>query len=431
MALIRKRVICPYCDRAILLGDCPIVATNHSDDAGQFAAQFDADPRAGGDDGKTFAPGGRYPILWQPRPRVLPPPPPPKNLFGRIVDALAGAGEDEEPDEDEVVRPVSELGFRWGDLPARACMNCGTPLPDELIDRAVLKIGIVGTTGAGKSHFLAALIKEAAHNQALRKWGISEFDLVETSSETYRNQYEPFWHDGRVLDATNPSDAPEVLFRPLIARVTYLRGTKVLLYFYDIDGETLINRGRRARHASYLRRPHGLIFLIDPMMIDSIRKHLPTDTLDEPNYQRFIRQGDLVNACIADLEPDRARKVPIAITLSKSDLVAAAVNRGHSFTFSHPSAASDPIEAVAAEMASINREVREVLGAAGEHDLLALANRLKPDATVTFHAVAPIGHAPTQDAGVQRAPRPEPLRCLDPLLALLSPWVRDQIQADL
>lgn len=430
MALIRKLVTCPYCDKEILLGDCPIVATNRGEDAGQFAAQFDADEGflANGDDHVSSG-GQRYPVLWRRQPPPPPPPPPAKSLFGRLVDALATASEEDEDDQYEEIRPVSALGFPWQDLPARACLRCGTPLPDELVDRKVLKIGVVGTTGAGKSHFIAAMLKEAAHNQGLRKWGISEFELVETSNEVYRDRYESFWHDRRVLDPTNPADAPEVLFRPLVVRVTYLYGTKVLLYFYDIDGETLIRRGDRARHARYLRRPYGLIFLIDPLMIDLIRKHLPPGEVEERGYQRFIRQGDLVNACIADLEPDRVPKTPIAITVSKSDLVVAAAGRSQAFTFSHPSVASDPIEAVAAEMAQINREVREVLGAAGEHDLIALADRLSRGTGVTFHAVAPIGYVPKDEGGARVAPQIRPLRCLDPLLALLSPWVRDQIRA--
>jgi hypothetical protein len=416
--LIRKRVTCPYCDETIFLGDCPIVATNREEGAGQFSSVA------------ATSPGERYPVLWRkpPETRKVAPPPPPKGIFGRIVEALANIPEEEEPDEYEDVRPVSALGYPWQDLPARACSECGTPLPDEIGDRQVLKIGIVGTTGAGKSHFLAALIKDAAHGQALRKWGIAEFDLVETSSEIYRDKYESFWHDRTVLDPTNPADAPDVVFRPIIVRVTFLRGTRVFLYFYDIDGETLVNRGQRARHASYLRRPHGLIFLIDPMMIDSIRKHLPPDESSESTYKRFIRQGDLVSACIADLEPGRMRQTPIAITLSKSDLVVAAADRNYSFTFSRPSAASDPIEAIAAEMAQISKEVREVFGASGERDLLAVADRLGPTAPVTYHAVAPIGCAPQYEGSERLAPEIKPLRCLDPLIALISPWVREQIK---
>jgi hypothetical protein len=416
----------------VFLGDCPIVATNREDDAGQFGAQFGADLPAGGDGGTAGTPGDweRYPVLWRPAPpkpaAVVPPPP--KNFLVRLMETLASIPEEEEPDEYEVVRPVSSFGFPWKELPTRACVRCGTPLPDEIGDRQILKIGIVGTTGAGKSHFLAALIKEAAHQQGLRKWGIAEFELVETSSEMYRERYESFWHDRRVLEPNLPADAPEVVFRPLIVRATYLRGTKVLLYFYDIDGESLANRGRRARYASYLRRPHGLIFLIDPMMIDAIRTHLAPG---ESGYHRYIRQGDLVNACVADLEADRARRTPIAIALSKSDLVATAAGRQHSFTFSRPATASDPIDSVAAEMAHIHREVREVLGAAGERDLLAVADRLGPGAPLTFHAVAPIGYAPQHEDGVRVAPEIKPLRCLDPLIALISPWVRDQIRSGL
>lgn len=426
MPLIRKQVTCPYCDSDILLGDCAIVATNRQDDAGAFGADlFDGDEAA--------APGSRpggYPVLVpRPAPPSPPPPPPPKGRLAAIIDAIASVPEEPEPDVDEDVPPVSAYRhLRWEDLPARACYECGTPLPDEIGEREVLKIGIVGTLGAGKTHFLTALLREAGHEQGLRKWGIGEFELDETSSDVYQSKYESFWHDCQVLESTNMAEAAEVVFKPLIVRVTFPLGKKVLLYFYDIDGETLANRGLRARHARYLRRPYGLIFLIDPVMIEAIRSRLPADG---PDYQRFDRQANLVKACLTDLAPDLAGRTPVAIALSKSDLVLAATDPAMRFTFGNPPDPADSVEARVAEMAQIHQEVRSVLGSAGERDLLAAADRLGARAPVTFHAVAPIGTEPrlSPDGATRIATEVRPLRCLDPLIALLAPWVRDQIRA--
>jgi Double-GTPase 2 len=422
MPLIRKRVTCPYCDNEIFLGDCAIVATNRPDNAGSFGADL-----FGGEEAAGSPPGG-FPVLVAP-PAPPPPPPPPKGFLHAVFDALTSIPEEPAPDEPEDVPPVSAYRhLSWADLPARACYECGTPLPDEIGEREILKIGIVGTLGAGKTHFLTALLREAGHEQGLRKWGIGEFELDETSSDVYQSKYESFWHDGQVLESTNMAEAAEVVFKPLIVRMTFPQRKKVLLYFYDIDGETLSNRGLRARHARYLRRPHGLIFLIDPVRIDAIRARLP---VEGPEYQRYDRQSRLVKACLGDLAPDLAGQVPVAIALSKSDLVLRATAPGLRFTFGRPPDDGDTVEARVAEMAEIHREVRGILGSAGERDLLAAADGLGPHAPVTFHAVAPIGSEPRPAAdGSRVAEQIRPLRCLDPLIALLAPWVRDQIKAD-
>ena len=424
MAFIRKVILCPYCDTRIYLGDCPIVATNRIEDGGQFPGDDDYSPPSTTRLNPNATTWGRYPVLWMPpppSPRPAPPPPS-QGLVGQIFDALTNVPEGEEPDEYEVIRPVDQFGFPWRDLPARACVECAAPFPDDIGERRILKIGVVGTTGAGKSHFIAALLKQGAHQQGLRKWGVSEFDLDEVLRATYREVYEPFFHTGRALEPTNPALAHEARSHPLIVRATFSHGTEVLLFFYDIDGETLLDRGLRARYADYLHRPDGLIFLIDPMMIEAIRERLPPD----PNYQAFIRQGDLVNACVTDLK-ERAYSIPIAITLSKSDLIGRAAKR--EFPFDEDSAKGDPLSARVKEMAKIHQEVKRVLGAAGQFDLLALTDRLGADAQITFHAVAPIGFAPRATRDGQVAAEIKPLRCLDPLVAVLAPWVREKIRS--
>jgi hypothetical protein len=117
--------------------------------------------------------------------------------------------------------------------------------------------------------------------------------------------------------------------------------------------------------------------------------------------------------------------------LSKSDLVLAALDPSSHFTFGQPPGPGDPIEARVAEMAQIHREVKGLLGGAGERDLLAAVDNLGAHAPVTFHAVAPIGSQPKENGnGARIATEVRPLRCLDPLIALLAPRVREQIRAD-
>lgn len=417
MSVIRSKVVCPYCDARILLGDCPIVATNRMQDGGQFGADL-GDQAA--DDPWAGARGpwrDRYHVLWRPSPPDEPAREAYRTWWQRLWDALIGSQRDE-PDEPETIRPVSWYGFPRQDLPARACTRCGNPLPDDIAERPVRKIGIVGTTGAGKSLFLRAILAEAADQQKLAPWGVKDFEVDEESAARLRDQYQSV-HD---VEPTNPADAPEANFRPFIARAT-LGTDKVLLFFYDIDGETLLSRSLRARYAPFLYRPFGLIFLIDPMMIGPIRKMLPAN----PNYQRLVRQSTLVSACVSDLE-ERAATTPIAVTLSKSDLVEEAQVAGYRFVFRQRPGDDDTLEHRAAEMAEINQEVRGILNSADMHDLTALADRLGPMAPVTYHAVAAVGFTPQIIDGAPDLRDAKSLRCLEPLIAVLSPWVRGKIR---
>jgi hypothetical protein len=416
MSVIRREVVCPYCDARILLGDCPIVATNRPQDGGQFGADL-GDEAA--DDPWAAARGpwrDRYPVLWRPSPPDEPARDPYRTWWRRLWDALVGSQQDE-PDVPELIKPVSSYPLPRQDLPARACTRCGNPLPDDIAERPVRKIGIVGTTGAGKSLFLRAILTEAGDQQKLAPWGVRDFEVDEEAAARLRDQYQSV-HD---VEPTNPADAPEANFRPFVARAT-LGTDKVLLFFYDIDGETLLNRKLRARYAPFLYRPFGLIFLIDPMMIGPIRKLLPAN----PDYQRLVRQSTLVSACVSDLE-ERAVTTPIAITLSKSDLVEEAQVEGYRFLFRQRPGDDDPLEHRAAEMAEINKEVRGILNSVDMHDLTAIADRLGRKAPVTYHAVAAVGFTPQIIDGAPDLRDAKSLRCLEPLIAILSPWVREKI----
>jgi hypothetical protein len=439
MDVIQCEVVCPYCDTSIPLGKCPIVATNRVQPGGQFGAVL-------GDQGAnepwTPADGRapvRYPVIWPKNwkppgdePDAEPAMDDPyrtfwQQLWDKVRETLAFS-QPQEPDEPEVIKPVSAFGFFRGDLPARVCTNCWHPLPNDIAERPVLKIGIVGTTGAGKSLFLRAILTEAAEQQKLAPWGVRDFEVDEDAAARLRDQYQSVPD----VEPTNPADAPVANYRPFIARATleaWDRGTlitkKVQLFFYDIDGESLLSPSLRARYAPFLYRPHGLIFLIDPMMIAPVRALLP----DNPNYQRVIRQTTLVNACIADLE-DRAATTPIAITLSKSDLIEDAQVVAYPFMFRRRPGDDDPVEHRVAEMREIDKEVRGILdlNSVGMRDLTGLVTRLGPDAQVTFHAVAAVGYTPNVVDGEPDLRDAKSLRCLEPLIAVMDPWVRWKIR---
>ncbi|GAA4257341.1 TRAFAC clade GTPase domain-containing protein [Dactylosporangium darangshiense] len=416
MGLIRLQVVCPYCDARLLLNDCPIVATNYEVPAGSFSAGKDQPvprPVSGREPHGVLA--GR-PVLWRPAPPRPAPQKAAPSLMQELRDIVTGTGVEEDYDRYEREHPVSDYAV-YEDLPARACKQCGEPLPDEIGSRRVFTIGVVGTTGAGKTHFIAALIEDGFHRQRLRDWGVEEFVPDENSAERFRASYQSFFTERKALGATNPSAETDVRLRPMIIKARFRGGPPVLLLIHDIAGETLMYQRSRARYAPFLSRASGLIFLIDPLMIEPIRSRLP----GEFDIGRHVNQADLVNACLADLRRQQRdpHRVPVAIAMSKSDLIEEALP-GVDVGFRRPPSADRRL--AEQEMARIDGEVRNLLRWANANDLLAVAAQLGHEVPLSFHAVAPIGYTPREVPG-----RPDDrvvesiasLRCLDPLIAVL------------
>jgi hypothetical protein len=79
-------------------------------------------------------------------------------------------------------------------------------------------------------------------------------------------------------------------------------------------------------------------------------------------------------------------------------------------------------------MREIDKETCGILNSVGMRDLTALVSRLGPSAQVTFHAVAAVGYTPKVVNGAPDLRDAKSLRCLEPLIAVLSPWVRRKIR---
>jgi hypothetical protein len=176
--------------------------------------------------------------------------------FNQFMDGLERLGELPEPIP--VQRPL-EPAHAYGrpeDLPARICTDCGEPLPDEIGTRPILTIGVVGTTGAGKSHYIAAAVYEAARRQSLIPWGY-RFTLDATSAVAYEKTYGQLQRERGVLKPTRAAEAPDSRFRPLAARVTSKQGGDVTILLHDIAGEVLSDPRGRMQHATYLTRAAG------------------------------------------------------------------------------------------------------------------------------------------------------------------------------
>jgi hypothetical protein len=289
------------------------------------------------------------------------------------------------------------------DLPARACPNCAHPLPVDIDDRRIVTIAVLGTSSAGKTHYLASAMYQACRMQGLDPVGCDQFEADDLTAKRYHEEYfEPLFVQKRTLASTN-LDAG-VQFRPLVYRVRFRNSLPCSILFHDVSGEMLYDPEMRARYAQFIYRADGAIFLIDPDQLAIPRGHT---SRHGPASSATYNQADMLISWLSNI----SQTIPVAVTLSKSDLVTAAFPGSFKW-FSQPSPSSSADWS--REMGEISREVLELFRRLDAHDLVA-ASRRRGNST-TFHAVTALGGNPDEMSIEHIQPR----RCLDPLVTLLT-----------
>lgn len=378
-SLFTSRRKCPYCGYRIKLGDCAVVATNYTAAGSTLLIEQQ-------DVSSVQLPSGRRPISLQNGWPVVRAPLKEKGMHGFLERSMYS---DSAPE----------------DLPAFACSHCYYPLPPDIDKRDAYIIGVLGVNGVGKTHFLASSLIQAARHQALKPLGCTEFTPdVNTAARFQQQYYHPLVRDRMLLEKTHENE--HVRFEPLTFRVTFEGASPSIVIFHDIAGETLSDVRERVRSAPFLRAADGMIFLVDPLEMGVIRNGLPPDLVTP--YRNW-NQADVLSACIHHMEETR---IPIAIVLAKSDLVSRALRdspRYKGFLFEQNWNQQGPW---GNDIAQISEEVQQLLHSLGEVEWLAQTRGLN----VTFHAVSALG-APPENAHLDSF---EPIRCVDPLAAVLA-----------
>jgi hypothetical protein len=273
----------------------------------------------------------------------------------------------------------------------------------DIDDRRIITIAVLGTTSAGKTHYLASAMYQACRQQGLKPVGCEQFEPDEVTAKRYHSRYfEPLFLNGNSLGITKPD--PAVGFQPLVYRVQFQDSPPCSILFHDISGEILHDPGARARYAQFVNRADGAIFLIDP---DQLMMPFRADSHGNDSSAMTYNQADLLNGWL-ECVPDQ---IPVALTLSKSDIVTTVFPEKYQcFNQVYP---KDGM-AWSQQMAEIGRDVMEVLGRLNAHDILAAGGRRASQ--ITFHAVAALGSRPENG----RVKEVTPQRCLDPLVTVLT-----------
>ena len=436
MPTLTSKVRCPYCGDSLALGDCPIVATATSENGVRLPITSGLDDSTSsmtpgllrsddGDDeaftntaieqdgGSGRTERGRYrTISGQPVLRWT-------NSGWPVVAAGPAAGyRDEATNRRKAAAwvrslPAVEDQAAPEDLPARACSKCGRPLPTDIGVRPLMILAVIGTIGAGKTHFLASALSQAYHDQSLSDFGYTEFFPDEATS--FRIEDELFEDVIRAKAKADATETAKFDYVPLSFRVSTGGNKEATILIHNIPGEVLMNRGLRARYLPFLRRAHGLIFLIDPKFLPKLESLVEPDRLPEQKeLQRGFHQTRLFNECLGELEKrrdDASRKPFVSAVISKADVLPGLLGRSFAFSSEGP-LPSDP-DAWERDRKTVEGEVRDVLAQCGTKDFLAKADQW---GNVVFQAMAPIGAEAPEGSRLAFMP----VRCTEVLAAALD-----------
>ena len=293
------------------------------------------------------------------------------------------------------------------------CPELGKELPMRCLTSTVLPIVLVGAKESGKSSYLAAAIRELRRKSAAFSFGIDTNAVGETAA-VYDRDYGSPLDENRTLDATNPCRE----LSPLIYPISFGKARReAVISFYDTAGNDLCSEEHIKIKNRCLSVAGGILFLIDPLQINSVRQRLCGKVALPPKSDDACRVLESVVSLIYrfnNQKPGKLIDIPIAVTFTKLDLLIS-----HGIIDRNGSAAGDGMhEARGAFVRSDADEVRRELSALAEEyfsdEMLAYLSCFRHK---EMFAVSALGSDPVN--GRLTAPV-APKRVLDPLLWIFA-----------
>ncbi len=306
-------------------------------------------------------------------------------------------------------------------LAHRECPHCYYLLPTniELVDN--INIAIVGDTFSGKSHYIGALIHQIQQGELQRADRYARFDCMtqDIEKEYITNIIKPLFQDKRQLAGTQmavETNRPPLIYELILGVSPERPARRINLILYDASGEDLAIKERMVQFSRYVFGANAIIFLADPTSMPEIYNLLPAFLQKKAATGRT--SSSVLNSMIRLIEDYRGygtgarlSSTPIAITITKSDLLKQLTSIQHQYSFLRKPVYHGAINLQ--DLDAVNQEVRQLLEEYEERTLLQSTRNF---AKVRFFATSATGYAPDMNGNY---PAVDPCRCLDPILWIL------------
>ncbi len=314
--------------------------------------------------------------------------------------------------------PCSECGRKSKLL---CCPYCHNTLPHPHDRTEELLISIIGGPQSGKTVYLSMLVDE--FNRVMNP-RYSLRPLGEEVTKRYDRIYRDPIQDHRLPGATARAKVDSEVRHPL----TFTFGetgegyqqTRTIV-IHDAAGEQFRNQEEMRRFNRYLIHSHGAMIFVDPGQIPRVRERM----VDPPEKVQS-RPIDLLNS-VHDLVvderdlPERRLDLPLAIVLTKTDLLQDAAAMGNSpfiipgFTLLEPT--EHGLEFMERHARDIHDEVASLLDKLREGDIIGSAANMF--SSYLCFGISSTGHSLDLKNNTLKR-EPDPIRMLDPFLWLLA-----------
>lgn len=206
----------------------------------------------------------------------------------------------------------------------RLCPHCHNELPITAGKVPSNIISIVGASQVGKSVYMTSLIHTLQHVTA-SNFGAACIPLNADISRRFRQHYEePIFERGVMLEMTQKEEKQEPFIFQFVFKDEQL--APVMLVFFDVAGEIMTDRDLLELYAAHIKNSAGILFMVDPLQIKTIRDRLKlkagsevgefASRYDEPRevaitmFENFIGYEDKAKT-----------DIPTAVVLTKSDML--------------------------------------------------------------------------------------------------------------
>lgn len=218
----------------------------------------------------------------------------------------------------------------------RVCPTCHYELTQDagMVEERI--IAVIGGRTTGKSNYIAALVHKLEHEVGANfKAGI--LARGDNTRDRYdKDFYDPLFIKKKVIPPTQSGSVDSRTKVPMVFRITFPSNHRVAnLVLFDTAGEDLQTLDTMSTEAKYILFADAIIFLLDPLQIDSIREKLPETSLPKPDAgaepRRIIERLRELFEQQHRLKPTQKVTTPIAFTLSKIDMLESIVDPSAAF----------------------------------------------------------------------------------------------------
>ena len=209
----------------------------------------------------------------------------------------------------------------------RLCPYCHNSLPKSSGRAPTNIISIVGAAQVGKSVFISSLIN-TLQDRVADNFGASILPLnLETNRNYIENFRNPMYRNNILLEPDQKIDK----IAPMLFDFVFKEEQKLplLLVFFDMAGEGMMDTEYLKIYASHIKNSSGIIFLVDPLQIDSINRKI--SEVNDEDFEQWLSEGlkitepsdgitSLYENFIAGNSGSET-EIPTAVALTKSDLL--------------------------------------------------------------------------------------------------------------